>query len=55
MQFLSTLPSFLHIMMRPKKKKQTLFYAFNYLSFELYSITDDENEYETIFIFFVKI
>ena len=37
------------------KKKQTLFYAFNYLSFELYSITDDENEYETIFIFFVKI
>ena len=34
--------------------KQTLLHAFNSFQFELYSITDDENEYKTIFISFAK-
>ena len=58
MLFVSTVSSFLHIMTRHNvhfcTEKQTPLYDSNYFSFELYSITDDENEQETIFISFKK-
>ena len=57
MQLVSTVSSFLHIMIRHNVdfcKKRAPLHAFNNFSFELYSIIDDENELETIFISFVK-
>ena len=54
-QFLSTLSSFIHIMIRHNFCKNELpLYASNYFLFELYSIGNDENEKETTFISFMK-
>ena len=47
MQLVSTVSSFLHIMIRHYVdfcKKRVPLHAFYNFSFELYSITDDENE-----------
>ena len=47
MQFVSTASSFLHIMLRHNVdfcKKRAPLHASNNFPFELYSITDDENE-----------
>ena len=57
MQFVYTVSSFLHIMIRHNVdfcKNEPRFMPFIIFSFELYSITDDENELETIFISFMK-
>ena len=46
MQFVSTVSSFLHIMIRHNVGfffKRTPLHAFNNFSFELHYITDDEN------------
>ena len=57
MKFVSTVSSFLHIMIRNNVdfcKKRAPLYACDYFSFELYFITDDEMNKKHIFSFMKK-